>query len=267
MAAEWAVEKEYRSKTALTLGAAMDAYIESRKNILSPRTITSYKSIRKNYLGNIMGKSLDKITGEDIQREINVLALKLSPKTVKNVHGLVSAIFKTYQPSTPLHTKLPEKRRSNLYVPTDTDIKAILHYINGTDLELPILLAAFGPMRRGEICALTSADINVSTVHVHQNMVKDENKNWIIKTPKSYAGDRFIDYPDFVAEKWNGLDGKITQLTPDDITRMFGRTLKKSVSHTFAFMISGTIMRQFNIQWESQMHTSWNAVAGGMTLY
>ena len=72
-------------------------------------------------------------------------------------------------------------------------------------MELPVLLAAFGPMRRGEICALTSDDISGNVVHVCKNMVINENKKWIIKTPKSYAGDRYIDYHDFFAEKLKGI--------------------------------------------------------------
>lgn len=64
-------------------------------------------------------------------------------------------------------------------------------------------------------------------MHVCQNMVKNENKNWVIKTPKSYAGDRYIDYPDFVAQKWNGIEGRIIPLSPDNITSKFGRTLKR----------------------------------------
>ncbi len=71
-----------------------------------------------------------------------------------------------------------------------------------TDMELPILLAAFGPMRRGEICALHSENITGNRMHVCRNMVLNENREFVNKQPKSYAGDRFIDYPDFVADKF-----------------------------------------------------------------
>lgn len=74
-------------------------------------------------------------------------------------------------------------------------------------MELPVLLAAFGPMRRSEICALEASDISRNIVHVNKNMVKDEAGGWIIKTPKSYAGDRYIDYPDFVAENGRASPG------------------------------------------------------------
>lgn len=76
-------------------------------------------------------------------------------------------------------------------------------------MELPILLAAFGPMRRGEICALDSTDISGNIVHVSKNMVRTEDNAWIIKSPKSYAGDRYIDFPDFVAENGEEKQGEL----------------------------------------------------------
>ena len=59
-------------------------------------------------------------------------------------------------------------------------------------MEIPVLLAAFGPMRRSEICALTSDQIDGNIVHVDRAIVLNENYQWVIKKPKSYAGDRYI---------------------------------------------------------------------------
>lgn len=91
-------------------------------------------------------------------------------------------------------------------VPSDEDVQALLDLIKRTDLEIPVLLAASGPMRRGEICALNSDHIKGNTVHVEFNMVNDDNGNWIIKRPKSYAGDRYIEFPDFVIAKLKNID-------------------------------------------------------------
>ena len=102
-------------------------------------------------------------------------------------------------------------------------------------MELPILLAAFGPMRRGEICALNSSNINGNTVHVSENMVITAEHKWVIKAPKSYAGDRYIEYPDFVAEKWEGRSGRIVGLTPDHISNKFTRILKQAGITHFRF--------------------------------
>ncbi|MEQ3269559.1 site-specific integrase [[Clostridium] scindens] len=236
MAADFAAEKEDSSNVQnITVGEAMDRYINAREKVLSPRTIMDYQRIRKNELAALTDLKILSITQEDIQRAINMEAQRRSPKTVRNSHGFLSAVLKVYRPNFALNTSLPKSVHPDLYVPSDSEIRRLLECAKDTELELPILLAAFGPMRRGEICALESTDITGSTVHVTKNMVRTKDNEWIIKAPKSYAGDRYIDYPDFVAEKWAGIVGHITPLTPNNITDRFNSLLKKSGLPHFRF--------------------------------
>ena len=236
MAAEWAASKEVAEKVPdITFGQAIDNYIATRENVLSPRTIVDYKRTRKNHIQSLMEILINDISQEDIQKAINLEALELSPKTVRNIHGLISATLRVYRPGFALNTSLPKKKRVDLYIPTDEEVKQLLDAAAGTDMELPILLAAFGPMRRGEICALQSENISGNIVHVCANMVLDQNRNWILKSPKSYAGDRYIDYPDFVAQKWKGIKGPITNLHPNNITDRFQDCLKKAGLPHFRF--------------------------------
>lgn len=236
MAAEFAAEKEQHGKRAdLTLGEATDQYIKNRENVLSPRTIMDYKRIRKNDMKLLENIQIYRITQEDVQRSINLESLRHSPKTIRNTHGLISAVLAEYRPNFALNTSLPEKVRPNLYVPSDSDIQKLVAYISGTDMELPVLLAAFGPMRRGEICALDSKNISGNIVHVCCNMVRTPDKDWIIRHPKTYAGDRYIDYPDFVSEKWKGISGRVVLLNPNNITDRFHRILKQAGLPHFRF--------------------------------
>lgn len=235
-ASMWAAEKENTNSVQnITFGEALNRYIESREAVLSPRTIMDYKRIRKNELQSIMNIKIALITQEDIQKAVNIEAQNHSPKTVRNSHGLISAVLRIYRPNFALNTALPKKARPNIYVPSDAEIRQLLSAVSGTDMELPILLAAFGPMRRGEICALSSDDISGNIVHVCKNMVINSERKWIIKTPKSYAGDRYIDYPDFVADKWSGRTGRIVYLTPDAITNRFNRLLRNNDIPHFRF--------------------------------
>lgn len=236
MAAEWASEKENAHKVFdITIGEAIDRYIADRESVLSPRTITDYKRIRNNDLQSIMGAKVATITQEAIQQAINLDAQKHSPKTVRNNHGLISAVLGVYRPNFKLSTRLPQKVRPNLYIPSDHDIRALLQAVADTPLELPVLLAAFGPMRRGEICALTSDDISENVVHVRRNMVRTSAGEWVIKSPKSYAGDRYIDYPDFVAEKFSGRCGRLVNLNPNMITSRFASALRQAGLPHFRF--------------------------------
>jgi integrase len=139
------------------------------------------------------------------------------------------------RPDFALNTVLPKNIRPTLYIPSDEEVKHLIKCVAGTDLDLPILLAAFGPMRRGEICTLRSDNIKGNVVHVKENMVMTPSRVWEIKTPKSAAGDRFIEYPDFVAKKWAGIDGRITDLNPGMITNRFHRLLKREGMNNFRF--------------------------------
>lgn len=237
-AARFAARKEQRTIAAqadMTFGDAMDAYIKSRESVLSPRTIMDYQRIRKNEIQSLMDIKLNRITQTAIQEAINLESMNHSPKTVRNTHGLISAVLGQYRPDLRLTTALPQKIRPELYIPSDNEIKYLIEYIAETELELPVLLAAFGPMRRGEISALTTDNITGNRVHVCKNMVLSPEHKWIIKQPKSYAGDRYIDYPKFVAEKWQGIHGNVTQLNPDMISNRFKRILKRAGLPHFRF--------------------------------
>lgn len=236
----WALNKENElpQQNRLTFAEALDQYIESRKNVLSPTSIRDYLNTRKNHVPSLMPLYITDITQNDIQKAINIESIKLSPKTVRNIHGLISAVMHVYRPEFALNTALPKKVRTELTIPTEEAVKRLLRACSGTELELPILLAVFGPMRRGEICALHSDDINGNIVHVHRNMVlqtREGGSRYIIKTPKSYAGDRYIDYPDFVAKHFKGKKGKLIELNPDQITDKFNKLLKKNDIPHFRF--------------------------------
>lgn len=235
-AVQYAADKKRpKNGNTMTFGEALDDYIAKRTSVLSPRTIMDYKRTRKNDAQSLMGIKICDIRQEDIQEAINIESQKHSPKTVRNTHGLISAVIKQYRPDMALNTALPKKVRPNIYVPSDKDIQKLTQYVKGTEMELPILLAAFGPMRRGEICALDTKNIKGNIVHVCCNMVRTEDMEWIIRQPKSYAGDRYIDYPDFVSEKWKGKKGLITNLNPNNITDRFRDVLKKAGLPHFRF--------------------------------
>lgn len=236
MAAEFMMSKKDKGKASTkTFGQALEDYISIREPVLSPRSIINYRRMQKNDLSNLSDIKIADITQELVQHIINEDIKIHAPKTVRDTHGLIAAVLKEDRPGFALNTVLPASRPPKIYVPTDEEVKQLLLCAEGTDLELPILLAAFGPMRRGEICALHSDWINGNVVHVARNMVITPDHKWIIKQPKTYAGDRFIDYPDFVAEKWKGMSGMITALHPDKISLRFARLLKRSGIQHFRF--------------------------------
>lgn len=215
---------------------AMRLYIQRRSSVLSASTVKEYTGYIDRYLSGLGDLKLSKITQDNVQREINNLSLRLSPKTVRNVHGFISAVMAAYRPDFKLHTALPKKVPPKLYVPSEAEIQRLMATVKDTVMELPILLAAFGPMRRGEISALRVENISGNIVHVCENMIQDDNKEWIIKIPKSYSGDRYIEYPQFVADKWKSIQsGRVTQLNPTMITKRFEHCLDHAGLPHFRF--------------------------------
>lgn len=217
------------------MGSALDKYIESRSAILSPATVREYKRSRRCDLQSLMDKNIHDITQDMIQALINEEAKSHSPKTVGNMHGLLSAVMKEHRPDFALNTTLPKKVRPKIYVPKDYEVKKIIQAVADTELEIPVLLTAFGPMRRSEICALDSDHVKGNTVHVEFAIVLNDNNEWVKKDTKSYAGNRYIEFPNFVADKLQGITERIVSLNPAMITNRFFDMLEKEEINHFRF--------------------------------
>lgn len=235
MAAEFAANKKRISEGNLTVSEALEEYIRVKENVLSPSTIRGYTIIKNNHFTEIENIFIRNITNEEAQKWVNNLAKRLSSKTISNANGLLISALDMFAPEIRIRIKLPRKKKPDLYVPSDTDIKMILEYIKGTDLEIAVLLAAFGPMRRGEICALTSDDIHGNFVDVNKSMVRSRDGKWIVKEPKTDSSYRTIEFPDFVIDKLSGIKGQIIKVKPDTLTMQFERIFKKCDIHKFRF--------------------------------
>ena len=93
--------KVKKSPKSLSLGEAIDRYIDSKDAVLSPSTIAGYRRIRKNALPELMSVSLSALTQERIQRAVNNMAKEKSPKSVRNAHGLILSLIHISEPTRP----------------------------------------------------------------------------------------------------------------------------------------------------------------------
>lgn len=235
LAAQWKTQRTEERKYSLTLYEAVTKYIDVKRNVLSPSTILGYERMQRNYLKEIGTKRMGELTNTDLQILISDLSKNLSPKTVRNVHGLVSAAIDMFAPDFQIKVTLPAKKKAELYCPSDDDISILLKSIEGTELELAVLLAAFGPLRRGEICALESSDIHGNTISVNKSIVLGPDHEWCIKQPKTYGSYRNVEFPDFVIAKLKGIEGRLIKSTPDAISERFARALTKASLPHFRF--------------------------------
>lgn len=227
-AKQWQVTQECDANTEdLTLTKAYERYITAKKNVLSPSTIRNYEKLHENHLQDIMYIKLNRLTTEQIQRSINIYAANHSPKSVRNCYGLLSAVLKMFRPNFQLNATLPQKEKKEIMVPTDEDIQTYVKISKGTNCYKPIILAAFGGLREGEICALEKNDIGKTYVDVNKSMVCDSKGKWHIKPPKTYSSNRRVELPKFVIDEIKDCDGKVVVYNPHSLSMAFNKLLKK----------------------------------------
>ena len=181
---------------------------------------------RTHFQGDFGSTRLNELNSQIVQIWISDLSKRLSPKTVRNAYALLTAALDMFAPDLSIRVQLPARKHPELYCPNDTDIQRLLAESAGTDLEIAILLAAFGPLRRGEICALTSRDIKENTITVSKSIVRSEDNEWITKSPKTYGSYRTIQMPEFFFKHIRGKKGALCNLNPDQLTREFERVLE-----------------------------------------
>lgn len=216
--------KERKNVMNITVGEAVTRYIDSKDGVISPATIRGYRSIQINGLKNLRDIKLKDLTNETIQQQIRAKMKTHSPKSVLNEHGLLTAALNMFYPEFRINVSLPQKKKRPQTVPTDAQIKELLALAKGKDIELPIMLAAMGSLREGEIAALLVEDIMKDGIRVNKDMVRNQYQKWEIKgTPKSDAGNRIAPLPDKVIQmlkehvKGKSNQDRIFKMNPEGI--------------------------------------------------
>lgn len=238
MASEWSLDKKSDAReaiTSLTLEECFDRYLENRSSVLSPSTIRGYKINIRNHFEKLKPLPLSKITQEMIQKEINEISKKSKPKTVRNIHGILSAVMREYRPGFVLTTRLPQKVKPELYIPTDQEVACLLEITTSKDMRIAIMLAAYGPLRRSEICALTDKDFDGNGVYVKKAKVMNEHGEYKIKTTKTVSSTRYVALPSFVCDELVGIKGNLINVVPQSLTDMFDDLLASSDLPKFRF--------------------------------
>jgi integrase len=195
-----------RNPTSITLYEAMEKYIESKSNVLSPSTICGYSAIYNNNLKMLMQVKLKNLNNNIIQSAINDEAKTHSPKTVRNIHGLLSAVLNLFHPDLKVRVTLPPKQRKEMNILTVEQSKILFKAIENTDIEIPVLLAACFGLRQSEITGLKwdciDSDNNVITI---KNALVRGQSEYVLKSTKTYASTRKIIVPEFIMEKIKNL--------------------------------------------------------------
>lgn len=219
--------------TSCSFGSAVKDFLKLRSAVLSPSTIRGYTNVSRQLEAKyywFWNTRIYTIGSDDVQRLVDQLASDdMSPKTIKNYTGFVSAVLRSKNIRMPI-VNTPQRIKPELNVPDVFTVKRTLAAAKGnTELWICIMLAAAGPLRRGEIAALDMQDIDFqnNVVHVCHDMVMGTDKEWHIKAPKTTSSDRFLVMPEEVIEAIR-KQGYVTNWTPKQIYNKFNWLLYKN---------------------------------------
>ena len=209
----------------ITVSEAIDRYTTAKASVLSPATVASYRRNRRNRYDSIAHIPIRQLTTEKVQRFVSELSGKYRPKTVSNTYGLLMAAIKMFLPDARFHVLLPRQIPERRKPPTNDNIKALIDNAS-PKMRMCIVLAAFGSLRRGEICGLKHSDIDGCTVYVHGDVVLDENHRNVYKSyPKTSDSFRKVRLPKEAAALIpdGAPDDFIIDWTPAVLTNRFMR--------------------------------------------
>ena len=197
-----------------TLLERMREYVAENEERLSPSTVRSYNGMIRmieERSPRIANKRLSAITEQDVSDIVRPL------RTLKTKRNYVNFIHACTGKSAGKLTGVSSKR---VHVPTELEVKGLLQIFRNTELEVPIMLAAYGGLRRGEICALRMSDIDGDFVHISRAVVRDPSGAWVTKDPKTASSVRSVLLPHFVIERIQE-QGYITHLLPSQVSNRF----------------------------------------------
>lgn len=172
---------------AMTLRAAVDSYIASRDNVLSPSTIWKYKQIRDTHFKKFMDMKLSAI--KNWQIVVNEeSSIGYNPKTIKNAWSLIHSSLRS------VGLAVDDIALPKIIEPDSTfldykQIQAFVSAIKGTDVEMAALLALHS-LRRSELIAMTKENAQDGTLKVRGAMVTGENNQLVYKQANKTSASR-----------------------------------------------------------------------------
>lgn len=186
----------------ITVKEAVEAYIDSKRNVIAASTLYGYEVAAKNRLQSIQRYFITDLKVIDIQRAINIDAERgLGYKSIKSAYDLIrsaASIFEVELPSTRKLRFPPKNVKAEL-----PDLDKVLRIIIGSSVELPCLLAVWcGGMRISEVRGLQFGDIyedsNGRYIKVRRARVCINGHDVLEDRNKTELSTRDVPLPDYI---------------------------------------------------------------------
>ena len=196
-----------------TLGSyLLDVWLPARRSSLRPSTAATYEGVIRNYVIPDLGRTrLQSVDGAELNRLYHRLLTDgrtesrrglgsgLSPKTVRNVHGVLTRAMRDavrwgQLQRNPCDTADPPRGRvPEMRAWTADELRRFVRATESHRWAAVWMLMASTGMRRGEVLGLrwTDVDLKASTVTIRSTRIR-YGKTTAISTPKTARGNRTI---------------------------------------------------------------------------
>lgn len=154
----------YVAPNKMTVGEWLDIWLKEYTLNIRPATKAAYEQHVRVHLKPALGRmQLSKLLPHQIQQNYNDLLRKrgLSPKSIKNVHGVLHRALEQAKLMGYLKTNpttgvvLPKAEKAVLKTMEDTDVARFLQEIKDDPYENVLFVTAFTGLREGEVLGLT----------------------------------------------------------------------------------------------------------------
>ena len=239
LARSWLFEKEEERREPLTVEKAIDRYNETRKGVVSPSTYADYLRMKKHF-DSILNEDIHDVTTDMLQGLISAMALKqnrygrnLDERTIKNRIFYLLAVLKYFEIDKRFKLIFPAPRSDGeLSPPEKNEFERLLECAETDEDRLILMLGGLYTLRRGEICGLRGESVlwDLHSIRVSHSRVLDENKQWVIKPPKTPKSVRTIE----IAPEYMCLFPRVEpqelliKKNPNECTKMFIKLRKKA---------------------------------------
>lgn len=263
-ALEFSMNKKKRSASRnYTLLEAIENYVTVKKAVLSQSTIAGYQKIRKYAFQELMTMKLKDIDTETLIRSVSLESGRkskqkgksgtISPKTVRNEFGLITAVLNyygvTYNESQITLPQVPEK---NIELPEPEEIFAA---VQGTDIELPVLLAMWLSFSASEIAGLTKSGSLLQDgkyIAVNEVVLTIDGKEYQKDTGKQPKRLRALRLPEYIKDLIDRAEGdRIVSMPGNTIYRKLKRYLSAAGVKPITFHqlrhVNASVMHLLNI--------------------
>ena len=184
----------YKAPCKMTVAQWLDIWVAEYLNSVKPLTKHNYnKQVQKHFKPALGAVRLDALDTHTIQRFYNSLSASgLSPKTVKNLHGILhcalqQAIACDYLSRNPADAcKLPKDTKPEIKPLEPIEIAHLLKEAEQDDYCNLFIVAMFTGMRQGELLGLAweCVDFQTGIITVKQQL-QCKDGNYFLETPKS----------------------------------------------------------------------------------